>query len=575
VDSCRGERVRDAEGKNEVWAAMSGECFPITVLPHVSRIYRDYLAMAESVGDAPVRRWYGAEPFGGRWVGKAEPVEHAGRLADLLEQQAVEFGASDAAKANIAKLREGARAVVTGQQVVLFGGPLLTLLKAATAVARAKEATKASGVEHVPVFWLATEDHDLEEVDQVSLLTKTSVETLRAGLMVAHAVPVGGVVPGPELDAVLERASELLEFAPVSEWLRECYLAGSDGVRPTLALAFGRLMARIFAEQGLIVMDAASRGFHALGARTLRYAIEHADELQAALIARSKELVAAGYHAQVLVAEGGSMLFLLDEATGERVALRRVGNGDVQWKAGGRIYSSADLIAILETTPERLSPNALLRPVFQDTLLPTAAYVGGPAEIAYFAQSAVLYEAVFGMGMGKGKGMGRITPVLPRLSATLLEPSIAAVMNKDEVQLPDALTTSEALAQRLGARAMPIEGKRKLAAVGNALETELAALTEYLGGMDVSLGKSAEVSGSKMRYQMNRLRRMAATFQLQKEASLRKHADAITLHVFPNGHPQERVVAGVWFMAKYGDGLVERLVGVAGNQCPGHVVVKL
>jgi bacillithiol biosynthesis cysteine-adding enzyme BshC len=546
---------------------MSVECFPITVLPHVSQIYRDYLAMADSAGDAPVRRWYGAEPFAGRWVGKTAPVEHAGRLADLLEQQAVEFGASDTAKANIAKLRGGARAVVTGQQVVLFGGPLLTLLKAATAIARAKEATRASGVEHVPVFWLATEDHDLAEVDQVSFLTKTSVETLRAGLKVAHAVPVGGVVPGPELDAVLELASELLEFAPVSEWLRECYLAGSGGARPTLALAFARLMARIFAEQGLVVMDAASRGFHALGARALRCAIEHADELQKALIARSEDLVRVGYHAQVLVPEGGSMLFLLDEATGERVALRRNGsrNGDAQWKAGGRVYSAADLTAILETAPERLSPNALLRPVFQDTLLPTAAYVGGPAEIAYFAQSAVLYEAI----------LGRITPVLPRLSATLLEPSIAAVMDKDEVQLPDAITTAEELAQRLGARAMPIAGKRKLAAAGNALEKELEALREYLGGMDESLGRAAEVSASKMLYQMNRLRRMAATFELQREASLRKHAEAITLNVFPNGHPQERVVAGVWFMAKHGDGLVDRLVGVAGNQCPGHVVVRL
>jgi bacillithiol synthase len=560
--------VRGAAVMNEVWSAMSVECFPITVLPHMSQLYRDYLAMSESGDDAPVRRWYGAEPFAGRWLGETPQVEHGEQLADLLDGQAVEFGANDAAKANIAKLRAGARAVVTGQQVVLFGGPLLTLLKAATAIARANGATKATGVEHVPVFWLATEDHDLAEVDQVSLLTKTSVETLRAGLKVRHAVPVGGVVPGPELEAVLERASELLEFAPVSEWLRECYLSDTGkGARPTLALAFGRLMARIFADQGLVVMDAASRGFHALGASTLRYAIEHAAELQGALIARSEELVKAGYHAQVLVAEGGSMLFLMDEATGERVALRRTasGNGNAQWKAGGRVYSSGDLIAILERTPERLSPNALLRPVFQDTLLPTAAYVGGPAEIAYFAQSAVLYEAI----------LGRITPVLPRLSATLLEPAIVAVMDKDEVQLPDAMTTAEELAQRLGARAMPIAEKRKLAAVGNALEKELAALTEYLGGMDESLGRAAEVSASKMRYQMDRLRRMAATFELQREASLRKHAQAITLNVFPNGHPQERVLAGVWFMAKYGDGLVERLVGVAGNQCPGHVVVRL
>jgi bacillithiol synthase len=540
---------------------MSTECFPITILPDVSQIYRDYLAMGESAGDAAVRRWYGAEPFAGKWLGKSVPVKHAGALADLLEQQAMELDAGEAARANIAKLRTGARAVVTGQQVVLFGGPVLILLKAATAVARAREATKATGVEHVPVFWMATEDHDLEEVDQVSLLTKTSVEKLRVGLKLAHALPVGGVVSGPQLETVLERATEL-----VSEWLRECYIP-KDGKRPTLAQAFGRLMSRLFADQGLIVMDAAARGFHALGASTLRYAIEHAEELQAALMARSAELVKAGYHAQVLTAEGGSMLFLLDETTGERVALRRMStsDGQGQWKAGARVYSTADLIAILEGTPERLSPNALLRPVFQDTLLPTAAYVGGPAEIAYFAQSAVLYEAI----------LGRITPVLPRLSATLLEPAIVTVMDKDEVQLPDAMTTAEELAQRLGARAMPIEEKRKLAAVGNALDQELGTLTKYLSGMDASLGRAAEVSGSKMLYQMNRLRRMAATFELQKETSLRKHADAITLNVFPEGHPQERVVAGVWFMAKYGDGLVERLVGVAGNQCPGHVVVRL
>jgi bacillithiol biosynthesis cysteine-adding enzyme BshC len=544
---------------------MSVECFPMTVVPHLSQLYRDYLAMSESAPASSVRQWYGAEPFAGRWIrsgssGTAVPSSSA--LADLLDAEAVQFGAGEATKANIAKLRTGAQAVVTGQQVVLFGGPLLTLLKAATAIARAKEATTATGVDHVPIFWLATEDHDLAEVDQVSLLTKTSVETLRAGLKLAHAVPVGGVVPGPELEAVLERASELLEYAPVSDWLRECYLP-QNGDHSTLALAFGRLMTRIFAEQGLIVMDAASRKFHAMGATTLRYAIEHAAELQTALLARTEELVRDGYHAQVLVSEGASLLFLLDETTGERLALRRPAEG--QWKAGGRTYSSAELLEILEASPERLSPNALLRPIFQDTLLPTAAYVGGPSEIAYFAQSAVLYKAI----------LGRITPVLPRLSATLLEPAIATVMDRDEVQLPDAMTTAEALAQRLGARAMPIEGKRKLAAVGNAMETELSVLTEYLSTMDASLGRAAEVSSSKMHYQLNRLRRMAATFELQKEASLRKHAEAITLNVFPGGHLQERVLAGVWFMARYGDGLVERLVTVAGNQCPGHVVIRL
>lgn len=492
----------------------------------------------------------------------AVPPVDSHRLADELKRQNESFGAGPVALANIEKLRNGARAVVTGQQVVLMGGPLLTLLKAGTAVSRAEAATKATGIEHVPVFWMATEDHDLAEVDQVALLTKASVEILRAGLRVPHAVPVGGVVPGREIEPVLERATELLEYAPITELLRECYLP-ANGSTPTLASAFGRLISHIFSEQGLVVIDASSREFHAMGAGTLRAAIEQAGELQGALLARSEELVRHGYHAQVLVSEAASLLFLLDEHTGERVALRR--NGDGQWRAGSSIYSSADLLAILDSTPERLSPNALLRPVFQDTVLPTAAYIGGPAEVAYFAQSAVLYERI----------LGRLTPVLPRLSATLIEPAIAAVMDKDEIQLPDAMTTADDLAQRLGGRAMPIPLKRKLAAVGNALEEELSALTEYLRGMDPNLGASAETSGSKMLYQMNRLRRMAATNELQKEASLRKHAEAITLNVFPDGHPQERILAGVWFLARYGEGLIDRLVKVAGNQCPGHVVVRL
>ena len=105
------------------------------------------------------------------------------------------------------------------------------------------------------------------------------------------------------------------------------------------------------------------------------------------------------------------------------------------------------------------------------------------------------------------------------------------------------------------------------------MDAELTALTEYLGAMDASLGKSAEISGNKMRYQMNRLRRMAASFELQKEASLRKHADALTLNLFPDGHPQERLLGGVWFLARFGDGLIARLVHEAENLCPGHMVV--
>jgi bacillithiol biosynthesis cysteine-adding enzyme BshC len=495
--------------------------------------------------------------------------DHRERLATLLLEQAEQFGATQAARANIEQLRNGAAAVVTGQQVALFGGPLLTLLKAATAIRKAQDATIQSGRAHVPVFWLATEDHDLAEVDQIAFPTKSAIETLKLELEAARPLPVGGlrVDGGSEagrarLESTLERASELIGWGPTADLLRECYQAG-QGI--TLAQAFGKLLTSVFAEFGLVVMDASSRGFHQLGARALRAGIEEAATLETTLLARSEELTSAGYHAQVLVAPGHSLLFLLEADTGARQPLRRGENG--QWKAGSHVYSTAELLAILDSEAERLSPNALLRPVFQDVILPTAAYIAGPAEIAYFAQSAVIYKQV----------LGRVTPVLPRLSATLVEPALAKILESHEIEFPQLweAKTADELAQRFGARAMPIELKRKLSAAGNALDAELDALTEYMAAMSAELGRAAGVSANKMRYQMNRLRTMAAGFQVQREASLQKHATALMLNLFPEGDLQERVIGGIWFMARYGEGLPKLLVENAAQECPGHRVLFL
>ena len=548
---------------------MDPQCYPISTLPGTTALFRDFVDAAASTNPSAIGRWYPTDPFSMAWASNSSSLDesHRARLTDALLRQADGFDASGAVLANIERLKHGAAAVVTGQQVALFGGPLLTLLKAATAIRKAQDATKLTGREHVPIFWLASEDHDLAEVDQLALLTKSSVETLRLGLKSHIPLPVGAMrVDGGheqgrlQLEAELDRASELLGWAPICTLVRECYSPDA-----TLAGAFGRLVTKIFAPHGLIVMDAASREFHALGATVLRAAIERAEELETALIARSRELEIAGYHAQVLVSAAHSLLFLIDAETGARLPLRRTSEGE--WKAGTRLYNTADLLAILAATPERLSPNALLRPVFQDAILPTAAYIGGPAEVAYFAQSAVLYEKI----------LGRITPVLPRLSATLIEPAIAATMATHDVQFPQVIEakTPEALALRLGARAMPIEGKRKIAAAGNAMDAELTALAEYMTAMSPDLGRSASVSASKMRYQMNRLRRMAANFELQKETSLNKHATTILLSLYPNGHLQERLLGGIWFLARHGDTLPDLLIEHAGQECPGHRVLYL
>ncbi|MGB7191110.1 MAG: bacillithiol biosynthesis cysteine-adding enzyme BshC [Acidobacteriaceae bacterium] len=525
---------------------MHTECYPISTLPKLSRLFLDYSARRE-----PLAPFYAASSYAPVVVGDGAREGVYAAVADLLEAQNRGFGAGQAALANIEKLRAGSAAVVTGQQVTLFAGPLFTLLKAATAIRRAKDAGA------VPIFWMATEDHDLAEADHVTLPSRHQLHTLR----LEHSPedegkPAGSVRLGEGIRPVLEQAAELLGPGPALDALQAAYKPEA-----TYAGAFGRFLASVFAGQGLILIDAAGREFHRLGAPVLRAAIERASELEAWLLERARLLEERGYAAQVLVAEGGSLLFLIDDETGARLPLKHKDDGT--WIAGRNQYSTAELLAILETEPERLSPNALLRPVFQDSILPTAAYIGGPSEISYFAQSQVLYQAI----------LGRTTPVLPRLSATLVEPSVAKILALHELSLPEIMAAQpEDLAQRLGVRVLPEEGRQKLEQAGSALDAELTTLTEWMAQLDAGLGKSAEVAAGKMRYQMDRLRRLASDYQLQKQSSLRKHVDALYLNLFPERHPQERIIGAAAFLARSGQGLVSELVELAGAECPGHKV---
>ncbi len=527
---------------------MNVDCYPISLLPRLSRLFLDYASSRQ-----PLTPFFPNSPSDVVTAVPDQSAAHRNAVADLLLEQNRSWGAGPKALANIERLRQGAGAFLTGQQVALFAGPLFTLLKAATVIHRAQAAHA------IPIFWLASEDHDFAEADHVTLPSRHALHTLRVHLdPPPQAQRVGGLHLGPGIRTVVDRAVELIGGTPEFDLLASCYTPEAS-----FASAFARFLTAAFADFGLVVIDASKRAFHALGAPVLRHALEHAEELESALHQRDKLLAERGYHSQVLVAPGSSLLFLLDEATGARTPLRRRNN---HWLAGKQQYSTADLLGILDTTPERLSPNALLRPVFQDFLLPTLATIGGPAEIAYFAQSQVLFDAI----------LGRTTPVLPRLSATLIEPAVAELMARHELTLQDILQVHpDELAHRLGARAMPVEGKRHLAATGNALNDELDSLLAWTESLDPSLGRAAHVSASKMRYQMNRLRRLAANYQLQREGSIRRHVDTLYFNLFPDRHPQERTIGGVAYLARYGTALLSTLVEQATPDCTGHKAIWL
>lgn len=521
----------------------------------MSRLYADFCA-----GEPAVAPFFGSVPPHANW--QTRPARPA-RWAELVEILATQNPASPAAPA-LDALRAGAGIVVTGQQVGLFGGPLFTPLKAATALARARHAT-AAGKPHTAVFWLATEDHDFAEINHVTFPSRRELRKLVYEKEPPAPVPVGGAVLDETITPLMEQAWELVGYSDAMETLAAAYKPGR-----TFAQGFAEFYARVFAAQGLIILDAGSRAVHRMGAPVLRAGVERADELHAALVERNQALVEAGYHAQVAVAPQSSLLFLIDEKNGARVALKRMPSSATEpkglWQAGRDRYSTEDLLGILDAAPERISPAALLRPVFQDLLLGTSLTIGGPAEIAYFAQSAVLFEKI----------LGRITPAESRFSATLIEPQIGELLRKHDLTLDRIFPeTADSLAHRLAARAMPIEGKRKLSAAGNALDGEMEPLLAWMRSLDAGLGRSAETAASKMRYQMNRLRRLAANFQLQREESLKRHADAMMRALYPGGVLQERLHGAAYYFARYGFELAERLTVQAMDNCTGHTAIWL
>jgi len=531
------------------------DCYPVTVMPGQSRLFLDFCANAlgaflpadDVKSDRP--------PLPAHWP----------ELVRLLAAQ----NSSPSAAASLAMLEQGAGTILTGQQVGLYGGPLYTPFKAATAIARARRST-ASGNPHAAVFWLASEDHDFAEINQVAFPAGRELATLAYEPEPAVTLPAGRIVFDESIAALTERAAELLSPSEATDALIAAYKPGR-----TFAQAFQEFYAKLFAAQGLLIVDAGARDFHRLGAPVLRAGIERADEFYAALVDRSQALVAAGYHAQVLVAQQSSLLFLIDSKSGARLALKRIAptaqepNG--LWLAAGpdgnRSFSTADLLGILDSEPERISPAALLRPVFQDFLFGTTAQVGGPAEIAYLAQSTVLFERI----------LGRQTPPMARFSGTLIEPQIAELLRRHELTLEQVFAEESAatLALKLAARAMPPGTKEKLAAAGNAMDAELTALVEWLQSQDKGLGQSAETAAGKMRYQMNRLRTMAANFQLQREATLSRHANSISNALYPGGVLQERVHGAAYYFARYGLDLAEMLCAQAGSSCPGHSAIWL
>jgi bacillithiol synthase len=543
--------------------AVKAHCLPFTQIPHTTRLFTDFLA------DAPgVRQFYPRPARFAEWIkDEAATIRYDAsrreRVVEILEHQNRAFGSSAKTLENIDRLRKGALAVVTGQQVGLFGGPAFGLYKALTAVKLAAEAT-AAGVDAVPVFWLASYDHDLAEVNHVSLLgAEYALETLTAASHGVAGAPVSAVHLGEEILPLLDRTAALVGETEAMAQVRESYRPGES-----LGAAFARLYAKWFADWGVIVLDASDGGLHRIAAPIYTAAVEQADELGAELVTRGHALDAAGYHQQVKVTNSSVLLFTLQN--GARTAIhRRRENGEDEILIGGEgsveTIPRAALLGRIKSAPEQFSPNVLLRPIVEDYLLPTLAYVGGAAEIAYFAQAGAVYE----------KLLGRVTPILPRFSATLVEAKIEHGLEKFGITLSDVFGGVEPLRQKLAAHSLPGDLQAAFDEARKSLDTNLTAIKEKLNTLDRTLVDAADTAGSKMQHQLEKLHAQAARAEAQKGALIARKAEILSSALYPLKGLQERTIGGLYFLSHYGRDLLRQLYDVIHTGCHDHQIVKL
>lgn len=478
----------------------------------------------------------------------------------LVAQNAA-LAPSPARDAHLDALARGAAAVVTGQQVGLFLGPLYTIYKAASAIAAARALAERSGAPVVPVFWLQTEDHDLPEIASCGVPGRAACEAIAVPVDPANRRSVAHHrLPG-EVAGCLDAIEELLGDGACArahlERLRRHYRPGAPW-----AGAFAGVLAELFAPEGLIVLDPREPALAAAAAPVHARAIEHAEPIAAALIAHGRELERAGRPIPVHVRPGAPLSFFHPGgAEGPRVRLAPAGDdrfAEVGGDRGGggdggdRVHGRAALLAALGADPMRFSTSALLRPIVQDALLPTAAYVGGPGEVAYLAQLPPLYRA-----------FDRAPPlVVPRARFRLVDARARRLLDRLGLAPADAARPEPELLARLR---RPGPGPGDAADVARRLLDPFTAthgaLAVELAGAGPAIAKALARTRASVERAVGRLAAKVERAALYEDAALVEAVRALRARLAPGGAPQERVLGLPGPAAAFGDrALIERVL---------------
>ncbi len=481
-------------------------------------------------------------------------------MAGVLRVSNQRLGADEKALQSVDALEKGAFAIVTGQQVGLFGGPLYTLYKALTAVALARQAATRLNRPVVPLFWMDADDHDFDEVrsarfvDRQQELATFSYEPSEA----QNRVPVADLRLEPVIEDLIHAADDALassEFKPeVVEALQECYATGRS-----LPEAFGSFLLRITRGTGLAVVDPTAPELKALASPLFEREATERSQSSGILQQTTAELVSLGYHAQVSTTTDRLNLFyaapgrfhILSEDSGFRIG------------ADGRFLSQAEMGKLIRAEPHKFSPNVALRSLYQDTLLPTLAYVAGPNELAYFAQLGRLYEH-FDVTMPL---------IAPRASFTVVEKPQLRFLERYGVKFAELRSNDESLLNRILKDLTPPQLEEDMSRARHCVQEITQTLERDLSAVDQTLIPTVRSTRGKLLHHLGELEAKSLRAIKRKDETLRRQFFSTRTSLFPNFDMQERQLSPLQYLAKYGWHFSEITRKAIDLDTPGHILL--
>src|SRR5712664_2895754 len=526
-------------------------------LPHQPKLFLEYLDHFENVKSFYVHP--PTMPAVARAARKLDyPGERRAEVTSILRKQNIAVGAGAETLANVDRLENGAVAVVSGQQVGLFSGPAYSVYKALTAVQIAEEVTR-EGIPAVPVFWMATEDHDLDEVRHATWFEQGKLVRFELPLIAETGRPVGRIPLGAKIEPLVQEAAELL--ANQGSDLLAQYLIESYRPEETYGSAFGKLFARFFAQQGLILMDPLDSGLHKVAAPLYQHALAERDALNEKLLQRGKDLDRAGFDAQVKVTSRSTLLFRMEDSVRQVVTA-----SSGRFQAGEKTWTRDELVHMTHTEPENFSPNALFRPVVQDYLLPTAAYIGGPAEISYFAQSEVVYRHL----------LGKMPVLLPRAGFTLVDAKAKKLLGRYGLAVENVWAGSQGLRHKMERQAIPGSLAKNFDRNQEQIAKMLAQLGKQIEKLDPTLKGTVERARKRIEFHIDKLRRKTGRAQDEKAGLISEHERYLESLLNPHKLLQERELCLLPLLARWGvSGLGELQKLSTGKRIGHHFIIQL